>query len=201
LPVQPTIRRWLSAALGLGITLGLVAGLASCSSQPESSAAASPTSEPALGFRSQPSFLPPTSEPVDRVVTASPTKPQLAVQGVAVQVQLPAGHVLATVTGPHVPPFVTPPPPTVAATFDVSMAEPAGDVPIKVSDFTITDQLGRSLHPSLVKPETTPPSSLVAGRTTTFHVTAVLPTGEGRIYWSPTPGNPIVGWDFIVEND
>ena len=199
MPVRPTIRRGLSA-LTVGTILVLVMGLTSCTSHQESHASPSPTSEPPLGFRSQPTFLP-TSEPVDRLVTASPTHPQLAVQGVAVQVQLPAGHVLATVTGPHVPPFVAPPPPTVAATFDVSMSEPEGDIPIKVADFTITDQLGRSLHPSLVEHQKAPPGALTAGGTTTFQVTAVLPSGEGRIYWSPNPGSPIVGWDFIVEND
>jgi hypothetical protein len=201
LAVRPTIRRGLSAALMFGTILILLTGLASCSSHPESQAASSPTSEPPLGFRSQPSFLPSTGAAVDRVVTASPTQPQLAVQGVAVQVHSPTGHVLATVTGPHVPPFVAPPPDTVAATFDVSMAEPGGDIPIRLSDFTITDQLGRSLHPSLLEHEAAPPSALTPGRTTTFQITAVLPTGEGRIYWSPAPGRPIVGWDFIVEND
>ncbi|MCW2524268.1 MAG: hypothetical protein JWO63_2603 [Frankiales bacterium] len=198
MPVRPCIRRWVRAALAIAAAFVLLAGLTSCTSR---RAASSPTSEAPLGFRSQPSFLPTTNAPVDRVVTASPAQPQLAVQGVAVQVQLPTGHVLATVTGPHVPPFVAPPPETVAATFDVSLAESAGDIPIKLSDFTITDQLGRTLHPSLVEKATPPPSALTAGRTTTFSVTAVLPTGEGRIYWSPSPGRPIVGWDFIVEND
>jgi hypothetical protein len=204
LPSQPLLHSRLKAALALGTTLVLLSCVASCSSNSEPQGtpkAAATTSEPPLGFRSQPSFLPPTSEPVDRVVTASLAHPQLAVQGVGVQVQLPTGHVLVTVTGPHVPPFVTPPPPAVTATFDVSMARPAGNIPISVADFTITDQLGRSFHPSLVQHEAPLPGTLAAGRTTTFKVTAVMPTGEGRILWSPTHGHPIVGWDFIVEND
>lgn len=204
MPLHSPVRARLSAALACGAMLATVGCVASCASHNERQAAptaSSATSEPPLGYRSQPSFLPKTSEPVDRVVTASPAHSQLAVQGVAVQVQLPTGHVLATVTGPHVPPFVTPPPPAVTATFDVSMAQPVGDIPISVADFTITDQLGRSFHPSLVEHEAPLPSKLASGRTTTFKVTAVMPTGQGRIWWSPTHGQPIVGWDFIVEND
>jgi hypothetical protein len=200
LTVHPSIR-W---AITFGMAGVLASGLASCTSHkaPQSAAKSSPsTSEPPLGFRSQPSFLPTTSEPVDQIVTASTSRPQLAVQGAAVQVQLPSGEVLAAVTGPQVPPFVAPPPPAVTATFEVSMARPTGNVPIRLSDFIITDQLGRSFHPALVEHETPPPGTLSAGHSTTFQVTAVMPTGEGRIYWAPTHGSPIVGWDFIVEND
>jgi hypothetical protein len=81
------------------------------------------------------------------------------------------------------------------------MAQPTGSVPISLADFTITDQLGRSFHPSLIEDEAPLPRTLPAGRTTTFKVTAVMPTGEGRIYWSPIHGSPIAGWDFVVEND
>jgi hypothetical protein len=203
LSVHPPIRRRLNALLALGTTVALLAGVASCTSHTDShdaSKSSATTSEPPLGYRSQPSFLP-SSQPVDRVVTASPAHPQLAVQGVAVRVMVPTGEVLATVTGPQVPPFVTPPPPAVTAVFDISLAQPVGDVAVRLADFTITDQLGRTFHPSLVEHEPPPPSSLKAGRTTTFKVTAVMPTGEGRIYWSPTHGSPVVGWDFIVEND
>lgn len=185
----------------------VVAPVAGCSSQGSSHQSSShgpgpsSSSEPPLGFRGQPSFLPTSSESVDAVVTASPGQPQLAVQGVGVQVEVPAGRVLATITGPHVPPFVAPPPPSVTATFDVSLAAATGQIPIRLSDFTITDQLGRSFHPTLVAREADPPKTAPAGRTTTFSLTAVMPTGEGRIYWSPAGASPIVGWDFIVEND
>lgn len=108
---------------------------------------------------------------------------------------------LATVSGPHVPPFVAPPPPAVTATFDVSLSNASGDIPIQLSDFTITDQLGRTFHPTLVDSERPPPDTISDGHTTMFQVTAVMPTGEGRLYWSPTHGSPIAGWDFIVEND
>jgi hypothetical protein len=139
--------------------------------------------------------------PVDRVVTASPGHAKLAVQGIAVQVDLPSGRALATVTGPRVPPFVSPPPPQVTAIFDISLAHVSGTIPVRLADFTITDQLGRTFHPDLVRHEAPPPATITAGQSLTLRVTAVMPTGEGRLYWSPARSARIVSWDFIVEND
>ena len=197
---QPRRARPWCALLGAGLCAVLLVGLTGCSSSSSPSAVSS-SSQPPLGFRSLPTFLPTTGQPVDRVVTASPGHPQLAVQGVAVQLDLPSGSVLATVTGPSVPPFVAPPPPAVTATFTITLANPTGTVAVAISAFTITDQLGRTYHPSLVAGEAAPPAIAPGGRTTTFRLTAVMPTGEGRIYWSPDGGAPIAGWDFIVEND
>lgn len=188
-----------SVAAAAVLAVVTVAGLAACSNS--SHPAAPPSSQPPLGFRSAPSFLPTATEPVDRVVTATPAHPQLAVQGVGVEVDLASGHGLVTVTGPKVPPFSAPPPPAVTATFAVTISQVSGTIPITPADLTITDQLGRSFHPILVAGEKQPPPTLAAGRSLTFHVTAVMPTGEGRIYWSPTRHHPVVGWDFIVEND
>ena len=156
-----------------------------------------------LGFRPLPSFLPTSQPPVDQIVTASASRPQLAVQGVAVQVDLPHGQVQALVSGPQVPPFVAPPPPAVTAVFTVSLRAASGTVPIRLSDFTITDQLGRTFRPTLVTGEPAPPADAPTGSPAplTFRLTAVMPTGEGRLHWSPTGGAPLVSWDFIVEND
>jgi hypothetical protein len=188
-PSRPRAR----ALAASGLVLVLAASLVACGS--------SGSHHPPLGFGTLPAFLPKTTTPVDQVVTASAARPQLAVQGVAVQVDLPAGRVLATVTGPQVPPFVTPPPPAVTATFTVSLAHASGTVPVRLSDFTLTDQLGRTFEPALVVGEAAPPARVPAGSTLTFQVTAVMPTGEGRLHWSPTGGQPIVSWDFVVEND
>jgi hypothetical protein len=154
-----------------------------------------------LGFGTLPAYLPKTTQPVDRVVTASAARPQLAVQGVAVRVDLPAGHIVALVTGPSVPPFVAPPPPEVTATFTVSLSHATGAVPVRLSDFTITDQLGRTFEPTLVTGEKSPPATVQAGSTVEFQLTAAMPTGDGRIHWSPAGAQPIVSWDFVVEND
>jgi hypothetical protein len=197
---RPAGRR--TAALAVGLCLVLATGLTSCTSHKTTASPppASPSAtEPPLGFRSPPAFLP-SAAPVDQVVTASAAHPHLAAQGLPVQVDLPTAQVVATITGPQVPPFVAPPPPAVTATFEVTLAHVVGTVPVRLSDFTITDQLGRTFHPTLVQRETPPPATISAG-TTTFQVTAVMLTGEGRIYWAPTGGSPFVGWDFIVEND
>ncbi|MCU4185475.1 hypothetical protein K6U06_13965 [Acidiferrimicrobium sp. IK] len=148
-----------------------------------------------------PSFLPRTTVPVDRVVTADTAHPQLAVQGVGVDVDLPGGRTLATAAGPAVPPFVAPPPPAVTATFTVTLARTAGTVPIRIGDFSLSDQLGRLVHPSLVAGESAPPAVAPVGSTVSFQITAVLPTGEGTLHWAPAGGQPVVTWDFVVEND
>lgn len=168
------------------------AGAGGCASSPHRAA---------LGYGTLPAFLPRATVPVDRVVTASAGHPRLAVQGVGVEVDLPGGHVLATVTGPQVPPFVAPPPPAVTATFQITLARASGAVPVRPSDFTITDQLGRTFVPTLVTGEAVPPAAVPAGGTVGFRLNAVLPTGEGRIHWAPGGGPAVASWDFIVEND
>jgi hypothetical protein len=185
------------AALGVLLAaVTLAATLAACGS---SGTAHHSSSEPPLGFRSLPTFLPTESTPVDRIVTATPSEPQLAVQGVGVQVVLPRGGTLATVTGPAVPPFVSPPPPAVTATFTVALARTAGAVPVRLADFTVTDQLGRTYHLTPTAGETLPAS--LPARGATFRLATVMPTGEGRLHWAPGGGAPVVSWDFIVEND
>jgi len=154
-----------------------------------------------LGFRTLPAYLPTSTAPVDQIVTASASHPQLATQGVAVQVDLPGGRVQATATGPQVPPFVAPPPPAVTAVFTLSLTQASGTVSVRLADFTITDQLGRTFQPALVTGEPALPATAPAGTVLTFHLTAVMPTGEGRLHWSPDAASPVVSWDFIVEND
>ena len=156
---------------------------------------------PPLGFRPLPSFLPKAPAPVDRIVIASVRRPQLAVQGVPVQVELPGGQVQATVSGPRVPPFVAPPPPAVTAVFTVSLSRTSGTVRVHLADFTVTDQLGRTFQPTLVTGEPPPPATAPTGTPLTFRLTAVMPTGDGRLHWAPTGGAPLVSWDFVVEND
>ncbi len=209
---SPAGRHRLSAAAAcvagrtaIGVCVVLVGAVAACGgsggapSTPPTPSQSS--SQQPLGFRSAPAFLPKTTEPVDRVVTASAARPQLAVQGVAVEVDLPSGHVLANVVGPKVPPFVAPPPPAVTATFEITLAHVTGTVPVRLGDFTITDQLGRTFHPGLVERGKRPPATVSSGRALAFEVTAVMPTGEGRLHWTPTGSSPVVSWDFIVEND
>lgn len=191
-PLVAGRRRFVLLMAGVGVVLtGLVGA---CGTSHEGS-------PPQAGSTTLPAFLPRTAAPVDRVVTATASHPQLAVQGVAVRVDLPAGRVLANVTGPQVPPFVSPPPPEVTGIFELSLSDASGNVPVRVSDFTITDQLGRTFSPTLVVGEKPPPAMVSPGQVVKLRLTAVLPTGEGSIHWAPTGTRPLVSWDFIVEND
>ena len=149
-----------------------------------------------------PKYLRTVPDSADQIVTASPGSPQLSVQGEAVDVRLASGaQTLATASGPVVPPFVAPPPPTVTATFTVTLAKVDGSVPIRLRDFTVRDQEAGLIHPQYVVGETTPPSTASPSGSTTFTVTAVLPTGEGVLQWAPGGGAVLVAWDFTVEDD
>ena len=112
---------------------------------------------------------------------------------------LPRGRTLATVTGPVVPPFVSPPPPAVTATFTVALGRTTGAVPVRLADFSVTDQLGRTYHLTPTAGEKLPAS--LPARGASFRLSTVMPTGEGRLHWAPGGGAPVVSWDFIVEND
>jgi hypothetical protein len=47
-----------------------------------------------------------------------------------------------------------------------------------------------------------PPSQVTSGRTVELKMSAVLPTGQGRLMWVPmTSGRSLVQWDFDVEID
>ena len=159
-PASPPVVR----ACRLGAAVVLSAALAGCDAHVRDRLDVLDDIRAAARLPSPPSVPADDEPPVDRVVTASAAHPQLAVQGVAVQVQLPTGQVLATVTGPHVPPFVAPPPPTVTATFDVSMAQPAGDIPISAGRLH-HHRPARSQLPSRawLQHETPPPPMLARG--------------------------------------
>ena len=198
----PSARR---ACAGAGVRAAARAVLTACGSSAGRTPAPAPaSSEPPLGYRSLPSFLPTASTPVDRVVTATPRSPQLAVQGVGVQVVLPHGRTLATVAGPVVPPFVSPPPPAVTATFTVALGRTTGAVPVRLADFTVTDQLGRTYHltptageklpASLpahgVRPSGSPRSCLRVKGVCTGRPVAALPSSAGTSSWRTTDRLP-----------
>ena len=187
-----------TVALAAVLSTVLSTVLSGCGTTPSAAA----VTEPPLGYRSVPAYLSTVSAaPVDQVMIASAGHPQLAVQGVAVRVALPSGTALMNVVGPTVPPFVAPPPPTVRTTFTITLDDVSGQIPVRLSEFTITDQFGHSFDPTLVAGEAALPPTVAAGGHLTFQVTGVMPTGEGRLHWTPRPGIPLVSWDFVVEND
>lgn len=150
-----------------------------------------------------PSWLPKAKIPVGRVVVASSAHPWLAIQGDTVDVHLTRGRVLATAVGPVVPEEGQfPVPKTSPCRFTITFTAASGRIPLAVNEFTILDELGRLHRPVVTaKGGGALPKSVLPGHTVSLTVSDVLPTGGGRLRWSPQGATPIVSWDFDVEID
>lgn len=151
-----------------------------------------------------PAWLGQAKVPVGRLVVATPAHPWLAIQGDTVRVKLPRAQVLATVSGPAVPrqrhlqvPRTSP------CTFAVTLTDASAPIAIAPSQFAAIDEQGRVHAPKVTSQDGGQPASEVRpGQTVELKLYAVLPTGQGRITWSPTAGvKPTVQWDFDVETD
>ncbi len=151
-----------------------------------------------------PAWLGRPEVPVGRVVTATTTHPWLAVQGDTVRVQLPKARLLATVVGPAVPEEGNVPvPETSPCTFTVTLTSASAPIPIRPMQFAAIDERG-AIHTLKVQSLDggPPPSRVTPGTTVRLKLSAVLPTGEGRLTWAPLEGaRPPVQWDFDVEID
>lgn len=155
-----------------------------------------------------PSFIPRSSTAVNRIVTATPSHPQLAIQGDSVLLDLPSGHGLATMNGPlYNNKYVGTNDPTVPAAFVLTFTRTHGTLPLAPDDFTILDELGNKIVPKIRVQGGGPlPKQLDAGQRLTLIMTTIISTGDGAIVYNPTgipkPGHrPLVGWDFVVEDD
>jgi hypothetical protein len=150
-----------------------------------------------------PSWLPKAKVPVERVLSASPAHPALAIQGNTVSVHLARGQVLATAVGPTVPESGRfPVPATSPCTFILTFAHASGVIPLSAKAFTFIDELGHVRHPRVTAiGGGALPRLLVPGRPVSLRVYDVLPTGDGGLTWAPGGGRPIVSWDFDVEID
>ena len=138
----------------------------------------------------------------DGMLTGSVADPALTSQGDVVKVVLPAGTVLATVTGPQVPGegfrYVAP---ATTCTWTVRLTGATRRTPIDVADFDTLDSAGTVYRTALVPGQPRPPSSLAPGQTVTFELRAVMNTGEGLMRWAPDGRHIEAKWDFEVEND
>jgi len=150
-----------------------------------------------------PSWLPTSTIPVGRVVTASPAHPWLAAEGDTVRVMLPGSQLLATAVGPAVPEEGQfPVPATTPCTFTITLAGVSGAVPLRTGAFTIRDEQGRVHHLQVAGLDGRPaPAVASAGKTVTVTLKTVLPTGSGELQWAPQGAAPVVSWDFDVEID
>jgi hypothetical protein len=159
--------------------------------------------KPAAKYGGLPSWLPKTTAPTDHLVTATASRPKLAVEGDTVRVDLAHGQADTTVVGPQVPEEGKfPVPATSPCTFTVTLTRVSGDVPLRTSDFTILAENSHLYHPRVSGPRGGPvPRVVKAGQTVMLTVKAVLPTGGGQVRWTPQPGAPLSSWDFDVEID
>jgi hypothetical protein len=150
-----------------------------------------------------PSWLPRAKVPVGRVVTATPARHRLAIEGDTVAVHLPSGRVMMTAVGPDVPKEgKLPVPATSPCRFLVTFAAVHGSIPIASQAFSFLGEHGQVHEARLsVRGATRVPRRIVAGHPVTLILSAVLPTGNGQLRWAPLEGKPVVSWDFDVEID
>jgi hypothetical protein len=185
------------AALPLALSAASLA-LAACGSASASRSDARPVN-PNDVYGPLPSWLPTSSTAVDKVAIATPKNPQLGIPGNPIEVVLPHGRALVTLSGPTVPPFVTPPPPAVTSTFTVTLSKTSGTVPISASDFQLIDGNGDRFQPTAFT-GAQPPTVAPDGRSVTFRVSEYMAVGSGSIRWAPG-GTPIATWEYTVEDD
>jgi hypothetical protein len=153
-------------------------------------------------------FIPRNTIAVNRIVTATPSHPQLAIQGDSVQLDLPSGHAVATMNGPlYNNKYVGSNDPTVPAQFVLTFTNTQGTLPLAPDDFTVLGQLGNNIVPKIrVQGGGALPRQLDSGQPLTLIMSTIIAAGDGSIVYNPTgiakPGHkPLVGWDFIVEDD
>jgi hypothetical protein len=191
--------RWRRASVAI-LTAALVASMTLLLVHRGARPAASPTSS---AYGQIPSWLPKAKLAVNRVVTASAAHPWLAIEGDTVAARLAGGRTLVAAVGPVVPRDGSfPVPATTPCAFTVTFRSASGAVPLRSDAFTILDELGHLHHPRVT---TTgggaPPRSVLPGQTVSLTVSGVLPTGNGRLSWTPAGAKPLVSWDFDVEID
>lgn len=192
-------RRRRAAASAAGALLaGLLSGCASAGGATAGSSA--PTTDDRYGVL--PSFLPTSAITPDSVLTGTVQRPALTSQGDGVQVRLADSSVLATAAGPAVPVVGLPyRAPTATCTFTITLAGERGHVMIDVADFAAVDHLGRVYRLVAVPGHGPRSTTLGVGRTTTFEIRTVMPTGEGLLQWAPDGERVVASWDFTVETD
>ncbi len=169
-------------------------GLLACCGSGSHSAA-----EPSYG--TLPSFPPTSAVDPDSELTGTAAKPAVTSQGDSVHVELADASVHAVVSGPVVPgeglPVVQD---ATTCTWTVTLTGASKAVPIRASDFSAIDHLGKIYQPYLVPGQPKPPASLAPGAHVTFELRAVMSSGEGLMRWAPA-GTILASWDFEVEND
>jgi hypothetical protein len=154
--------------------------------------------------RGLPSWLPRAAVPAaDRVVTATPSRPRLAIEGDTVALRLPGGRAMVTAVGPAVPEDGQQPvPATSPCRFTVTLAAVHGSIPLSSRDFSFLGEHGKRNGARVtLRGGGRLPRRIVAGRPVTLTLSSVLPVGNGQLRWAPLGARSLVSWDFDVELD
>jgi hypothetical protein len=136
-------------------------------------------------------------------VVATAVHPRLAIDGDTVGAHLPRGRAMITAVGPAVPEEgELPVPQTTPCQFAVTFASVHGSIPISSGAFSFLSEHGRTHRARLTLRGGGPaPKRVVSGHPVTLTLSAVLPTGNGQLRWTPLGNRPLVSWDFDVEID
>lgn len=149
-------------------------------------------------------WLPKSSAPVGRMLQASPDHPVLGIEGDAAHILISSGGADIVAVGPQVPESGGSPVPTTSpVTFNVTIDDVTGVIPLSAGEFVILDELGHFHHPVVTDANGSPlPTRLAAGHKLELEVEDnKIPTGSGDLQWKPISGHPLVSWDFDVEID
>ncbi len=215
-----TTRRWTAATVAAtlilaGATIGLVAssGGRGAPARPRTHGAVRHEAGTAVGTPSAkaskakyggiPSWLPKAKVRVDQVVIATPAHPRLAIEGDTIVAHLPRGRAMITAVGPAVPEEGGfPVPQTTPCRFAVTFASVHGAIPISSDAFSFLSEHGQT-HRARVRLRGggPAPKRIAPGHPVTLTVSAVLPTGNGQLRWTPSGERPFVSWDFDAEID
>ena len=161
------------------------------------------SSGPAGGsYGALPAYLPSSTIQPDSTLTGSAAHPALTSEGDVVEVRLPHGSVLATVSGPVVPgeglPYQAR---ATTATWTVTLSRATARIPIAIKAFSAIDEQGRIYHPGLVPGQRRPPAAISPGQTVRFELREVVAIGEGMMRWAPEHRDLLATWDYVAEND
>jgi hypothetical protein len=158
-----------------------------------------------------PSWLPKATQPSDRIVAATAAHPVLAaVEGDTVRARLTAGSGYVTAVGPTVPNWVQSyahngqwtSASLAPSTFTLTIAQPAGAIPLKAADFSILTSGGQIVHPAVtLAGGGALPATIATGRPLNLTLRAKLPEGEGALRWGPGGKRVLVAWMYTLELD
>ena len=93
-------------------------------------------------------------------------------------------------------------PQTTPTTFVVTFAAASGPISVNAHAFTLLDETGMRHRPHVTAMNGgEPPATVPGGKPFSIKLHAILPTGGGRLIWTPEGGRQVASWDFDVEID